>query len=253
GSSRGFRRGRRASTPARARSRNAGGTRSFRRPPPPPSAPRSRDTRGGWGALRRGGAGWACGTGVFWESEPPWSNPREILSRRLVIPRSKATRNLRPYREKIPRGACSERSTRLETTSGFLAALGMTAWGEGLGMISRVERAGRDDREPVRVHALREGGVRLFPGDRPDEGRVLVEIGDAEAVVDGGVDRMRDPAVRREVYLEASYVRALLVGELLRRHPFPAEANDLLERRGDRRVAALRLDREADGERPGEV
>src|SRR5512132_2648180 len=117
----------------------------------------------------------------------------------------------------------------------------MTVWGEGLGMTSGGKRSRRNDREPIRIHSLREGGIGLFLRDCSDERRVFVEIGDTQAVVDRGVDRVGDSAVRREVHLETADVRALLVGELLRRSPFAAEASDLLEGRGDRGIAALRL------------
>ena len=79
-----------------------------------------------------------------------------------------------------------------------------------------------------------------------------VEVRDAEPVVNVGIDRVRDSTVSHAVHLEASDVRAPLVGQLFRSIP-SRRTVDLLERGGHGRVATLRLDRDGPRKGPREV
>src|SRR5713101_1375757 len=103
------------------------------------------------------------------------------------------------------------------------------------------------------MDTLAELPLRLLPGDRGDASGELVEVFDAEPVIDGGVDRLGDPGVGGEVHLELADARSLLFDELLLRQAVAAEARDLLERRGERRIPVPRLDRQADHEGPRQV
>src|SRR5262249_15768629 len=118
---------------------------------------------------------------------------------------------------------------------------------------SRLEGTRGRDGELLRVDPATELGVRLFFRDGLDERREAVDVLDAEPVVNGRLERLRNAAVGGEVHLELSDPRALLLGDLPFRHPAPEEFRDFVERRGDRGVPALRLDGHRHGEGTGDV
>src|SRR6266487_2981412 len=103
------------------------------------------------------------------------------------------------------------------------------------------------------MNALAKLRVRLFLGDGGDPRRELVQIVEPEAVVDGGIDRRRETGIGGQVDLELSDAGAFLFRELLLRQAALEKTTDLVQRGGDRRVAALRSDRDADDERSGDV
>src|SRR6266542_6997240 len=105
----------------------------------------------------------------------------------------------------------------------------------------RSKRSRGRNHEEAGVHAAPKSVVRLLSRHPGNERWILVEVGDAEPVVEGGVDRIGDAGVRGEIDLELADARALLVRKLGRGHALLAKARDLVESRSDRGVAALGL------------